>query len=184
MLISKALFDSDTHLQSEYTKCENVCRCITSWRDYLSVHRLSCPKVHPYILCLLYSRRSLSTSLLLKSWKIRTLYRSGSNTILGLSSPMHLESFCLVSAAKTLAVKPTRLCKCSYIVCLAIFTSIPYASYLYVLCIWYLYLFTFVDWLLSVINQLSTGPRCKWSNQTSLQPIYVERTLKVLVLFY
>ena len=96
----------------------------TSWRDVLSVHRPSCPKVHQYLLCLMYSGRSLSISLLHKSWKIRTLYGSGFNTILSLSSPMHLESFCLVSAAKTLAVKPTRLCKCDCIGCLALFPSV------------------------------------------------------------
>ena len=96
----------------------------TSWRDVLSVHRPSCPKVHQYLLCLMYSGRSLSISLLHKSWKTRTLYGSGFNTILSLSSPMHLESFCLVSAAKTLAVKPTRSCKCNYMGYLALFPSI------------------------------------------------------------
>ena len=96
----------------------------TSWRDVLSVHRPSGPKVHPYLLCLMYSGRSLSISLLRKSWKIRTLYGSGSNTILSLSSPMPLESFCPVSAARTLAVKPTRLCKCNFIGCLALLPSI------------------------------------------------------------
>lgn len=106
----------------------------TSWRDIVCVHRLSCPKVHPYLLCLMYSGRSLSISLLHKSWKIRTLYGSGSKTILSLSSPMHLESFCLVSAPKTLAVKPTRLCECNYIGCLAPFPSIC----LYYVCTLYL----------------------------------------------
>ena len=154
----------------------------TSWRDIVCAHRLSCPKVHPYLLCLMYSGRSLSISLLHKSWKIRTLYGSGSKTILSLSSPMHLESFCLVSAPKTLAVKPTRLCECDYIGCLAPFPS-KCLYYLHVLCILCSYLFTFAEWLLWVINQLPTGPNYRWSTQTSLHPIYVEMTQKVLVLF-
>ena len=151
----------------------------TSWRDVLSVHRPSCPKVHQYLLCLMYSGRSLSISLLHKSWKIRTLYGSGFNTIWSLSSPMHLESFCLVSAAKTLAVKPTRSCKCNYMGYLALFHMLT----TYVLWIWYLYLLSFAEWLLLVINQLSASTRCKSSTQTSLQPIYAEMTPKVLVLF-
>lgn len=90
----------------------------TSQRDIVCVHRLSCPMVHPYPLCLMYSGRWLSISLLHNSWKIRPLYGSGSKPILSLSSPMHPESSCLVSAPKTLAVKPTRLCECNYIGCL------------------------------------------------------------------
>ena len=154
----------------------------TSRRDIVCVHRLSCPKVHPYLLCLMYSGRWLSISLLHKSWKIRTLYGSGSKTILSLSSPTHLESFCLVSAPKTLAVKPTRLCECNYIGCLAPFPSIC-LYYDYVLCISCSYLFTFAEWLLWVINQLSAGPNYRRSTQTSLRPTYVEMTQKVLVLF-
>lgn len=101
----------------------------TSLRDFVSVHRLSCPKVHPYLLCLMYSERSLLISLLHNSCKIRTLYGSGSKTILSRSSPMHLESFCLVSAPKTLAVKPTRLCECNYIGCSVPFSAICIAYY-------------------------------------------------------
>lgn len=138
--------------------------------------------VHPYLLCLMYSGRWLSMSSLHNSWKIRPLYRSGSKPILSLSSPMHPKSFCLVSAPKTLAVEPTRLCECNYIGCLVPFPSIC-LYYDSVLCISCSYLFTFAEWLLWVINQLSTGPNYRWSTQTSLQPIYVEMTQKVLFLF-